>query len=140
MRKSFKVATVFTGVATVAVGAGTTAFATTAQHVPDFKVQRCGANNGGVSNWVHLYYPHNDHPAECIAGPAHSSPVNATVASFCPGNNRGKFWGSVNGVKVLGSFPFAPGSGRGHITDWTISSPFHISRITITGDSGHAKC
>lgn len=146
MRRSFKVATAFTGVAALAGGAGPTALAATTQHVlPAFKVQQCGANNGGVSNWVHLYYPNDDHPAECIAGPAHSNPVNATIYSFCPGNNFGQFFGSFDGIKNVGPFPFGAGSPRAHIGNWAQASgiqftPFHISRITIAGDSGHARC
>jgi hypothetical protein len=148
MRRSFKVATAFTGVAALAGGVGPTALATTTYHVrPAFKVQQCGANNGGVSNWVHLYYPHNDHPAECIAGPAKNQAVNATVASFCSGNNYGSFYGSYNGTKGLGPYFFGGPGGKLPIKFWTAShnrvffySPFHISRITITGWSGRGTC
>jgi hypothetical protein len=87
MRRSFKVATVFTGAAALAGEYGPTALAATTAVHPDFTVQECGANDDGVSNWVHLYYPADDHPAECIGGATSYHSERGTIASFCPGNN-----------------------------------------------------
>ena len=149
MRRSFKVATAFTGVAALAGGAGPAALAAPTPHMrAAFKVQQCGANNGGISNWVHLYYPHDDHPAECIAGPATNQAVNATVASFCAGNNFGSFYGSVSGHKGMGPYELSAGEGR-HPIGWYLRNKridfdpiysFHISRITISRWTGHATC
>jgi hypothetical protein len=79
MRRSFKLATVFTGAAALAGGYGPTALAATTQATevhPDIGPAReCLANNGGVSNWVHLYYPNDDHPAMCIGGVVPRPPV-----------------------------------------------------------------
>jgi len=143
MRRSFKVATVFTGAAALAGGFGPTALAATAQPAavhPDYTAKECGPNNGGVSHWVHLYYPNDDHPAECIAGPASNHTVNATVASFCPGNNVGHFYGSANGHKVASPFYFSSNEGRHSMNWWTGFPEFHISKITMASAFLNAKC
>jgi hypothetical protein len=139
MRRSFKVATVFTGTAALAGGFGPTALAATAQPAavhPDYTAKECGANNDGVSHWVHLYYPNDDHPAECLGGKTTNHAVNATVASFCPGNNYGHFSGSVNGIKYA-DVGFNASSPRGPIYGY---QEFHITQITISGDRGVATC
>jgi hypothetical protein len=137
MRKSFKVATVFTGVATIAGGYGPTAFAaTTRANVvqPDtIRNQECLANNGGISNWVHLYYPNNDHPAECFHGAGYT-PANATIASFCPGNNSGSISGSLSGHPDPQPLKFTAGSGRNNL------GSFHLKGITIKHWVGNGKC
>ena len=98
MRRSFKAATIFAG-----VGAATGMFApaalaapthTTAAAKPDINPAKvCGANNGGVSTWVHLFYPKDDHPAECVGGKGYE-PLKATIFSFCAGNNNGYLYAS----------------------------------------------
>jgi hypothetical protein len=132
MRRSFKLATAFTGVAALSGGYGPTALAATtpaaAVH-PDIGNRVCGANNGGVSNWVHLYYPNNNHPAECFGG-AGGTPVNATIASFCPGNNNGDFLADG----IVSPVTFHHSSGRNNI------GTMHISYLYISNWSGHAKC
>jgi hypothetical protein len=141
LRRSFKVATVFTGAAALAGGYGPTALAATAQTTavhPDIANQECGANDDGISNWVHLYYPNDDHPAECYHG-AGSTPAGATIASFCPGNNKGEVFGSVDGV--TSPFPFGAGDGR-HPVSWYdgYAGNYHVTGIYIIGWSGDAKC
>jgi cell division inhibitor SepF len=136
MRRSFKVATVFTGVAALAGGGyGPTALAaTTRANVvqPEMTNKECAANNDGVSNWVHLYYPNDDHPAECFGGEGYK-PANVTIASFCPGNNSGYLSGSLSGYPDSQPLHFYAGSGRNPLN-------FHITGITITHDVGEAKC
>jgi hypothetical protein len=135
------VATVFTGVAALAGGYAPTAFAATTQATPvrpDIGVQECGANNGGISNWVHLYYPNGDHPAECFHGKGFSS-ANATIASFCPGNNSGTIYGSVNGTYIAPVLFYAS-SGRHEISYWTGYREVHISGIRISKWTGDSKC
>jgi hypothetical protein len=143
MRRSFKVATVFTGAAALAGGYGPTALAATTQATavrPDLTVQDCGANDDGVSTWVHLYYPADDHPAVCIGGSTSYHPVSATIASFCPGNNNGSFEASVDG-NVLSTVYFYANSGRHTAAWWTGGYPeVHIFRITIKNWTGEAKC
>lgn len=140
MRRSFRVATVFTGVAAVAGGFGPAALAATAQTTAiDIANQECGANTGGVSNWVHLYYPNNDHPAECFHDKGNVA-AKATIASFCPGNNSGSLRGtSASGAKS--SFSFAAGEGRHPISSFEqYGGYFHVTGIAITGWTGDAKC
>jgi hypothetical protein len=139
VKRSFKAATVFAG-----VGAMTGVFApaalaapahTTAAANPDINpAKECGANNGGVSNWVHLYYPNNDHPAECIAGRGTEN-VTATIASFCPGNNNGAMYSATN------PFPFSHGQGRHPVSHWTkVAGNDHVAAIDIFSWTGAAKC
>ena len=132
-------ATVFTGAAALAGGYGPTALAATTAVHPDFTVQECGANDDGVSNWVHLYYPADDHPAECIGGATSYHSERGTIASFCPGNNYGTLWGSVGGKSA--SFYFSRSQGR-HSVKWYDGKTgyFHLTGITIDTWSGDAKC
>lgn len=145
MRRSFKVATVFTGAAALAGGYGPTALATTAQPAavhPDITpAGKCGANNGGISNWVHFFYLNDNHPAMCIGGKG-GEPINGTIYSFCPGNNGGVIEGSDAGIPA--SFHFHPGEGRAAVTKQyyypAYSSLFHVDWITISTANGTAKC
>ena len=132
VKRSFKAATVFAG-----VGAATGMFApaalaapanTAAVAKPDIGPAReCLANNGGVSTWVHLYYPNNDHPAECIGG-AGTLAINATIRSFCPGNNNGFASGAV-------PISFSHSGVRGNL-----GFNDHLSLIHISNWTGHNKC
>jgi hypothetical protein len=148
LRRSFKVATVFTGAAALAGGGGPAALAATQAAVPQpaYTAEECGANDGGVSHWVHLYYPNDDHPAECLGGTTTSHAVGAIVASFCPGNNSGFFTASYNGVEidtVTGSperFGWIGGDGRVGVSYYTQHSKVNIKTITINGDKGEATC
>jgi hypothetical protein len=137
MRRSFKLATVFTGAAALAGGLaggyGPTALATTTRATavhPDIGAfQPCGANNNGVSHDVHLYYPNDDHPAEC-AGGAGYEPVNASIYSFCPGTNAGELFGTVDGQHD--PFFFYPGSHRQPVSKYDHrAGNFHVSGISI---------
>jgi hypothetical protein len=139
MKRSFKAATVFAG-----VGAATGMFAPTALAVsahtavvakPEIGPWRvCGANNGGVSQWVHLFYPNNDHPAECVNG-AGNLDAAATIYSFCPGDNNGFMYGSH-------SFSFAAGRGRKHVSvyDHGHAGNDFVDGISIYSWTGHATC
>jgi hypothetical protein len=53
-------------------------------------------------------YLGNDHSAECFHGAGYRR-ANATIASFCPGNNNGFVSGSMNGK--LAPFSFWPARG-----------------------------
>jgi hypothetical protein len=133
MKKSFKVATVFTGVGAVTGICAPAALAAPATlPVPTTKV--CGANNGGVSTWVHLFYPNDDHPAECVGGTGNAD-ENATIYSFCPGNNSGFIYGTH-------SFSFAPGQGRKHVSayDHHFAGNDYVNGISIYTWKSHAKC
>jgi hypothetical protein len=141
MRRSFKVATVFTGVAAVTGGFGPTAFAATAQTTaiqPDLANQVCGANNDGISNWVHLYYPNDDHSAECFHGKGNHAAAG-TIASFCPGNNIGSLRGTAQGANA--SFSFSVSEGRHPISSFEqYGGYFTLTGISIRSWKGDAKC
>jgi hypothetical protein len=140
MRRSFKVATVFTGVAAVTGGFGPAALAAQATAIqPDIAHQECGANNGGVSNWVHLYYPNDDHPAECFHDKGNVAAAG-TIASFCPGNNIGSLRGTADGGRNA-SFSFSTGEGRHPVSSFEqYGGNFTLTGISIRGWTGGAKC
>jgi hypothetical protein len=139
MRRSFRVATVFTGVAAVAGGFGPTALAAAATRSGSITNVVCGANNGGLSTWVHMYYPNDDHPAECF-GNRGTTPAEVTISQLCPGNNRGYLQGSV--ATFHGVISFHPGQGRHSDPYWdhALSAYFRVSIVHISGWSGDAKC
>jgi hypothetical protein len=139
MRRSFKVATVFTGVAAVTGGFGPAALAAQATAIqPDIAHQECGANNGGVSNWVHLYYPNDDHPAECFHDKGNVAAAG-TIASFCPGNNIGSLRGTAQ--RANASFSFSAGEGRHPVSSYAVyGGNFTLTGISIRGWTGDAKC
>ena len=147
MRRSFRVATIFTGAAALAGGYGSTALAAattpaTAVH-PDITWHVCGANNNNVSHWVHLYYVNNDHPAECF-GYKGAHNANASITAFCPGNNIGSIFGSAGGLGGEGSrWRYGPeGSGKAPVSKWdyTHINLFHIDSVSISYWSGSSKC
>lgn len=88
----------------------------------------------GKSHWVHLYYPNNDHVAECSGCTGRHS-ANATAASFCPGNNHDFISSTTNGKKP--GFGFSPRGVKGpvalrdgHPGDYRVAS------VAISGWSG----
>lgn len=134
MKRSFRVATVFTGVAALAGGFGPQAFAVTAgplSRTGSIRNQVCGANNNNVSHWVHLYYVHNDHPAECF-GFRGKTTASATIASQCAGNN--------NGNLTINSFPFNEHLSAGAGRSGAFNGAAHVTAVSITGWSGSARC
>jgi hypothetical protein len=130
MRRSFKLATAFTGVTALAGGFGPAALAAPAHHSGKIHNAECGANDDGVSNQVHLYYPNDDHPAECFAS-AGQVTVDTTIASFCAGNNNGSFYrASAPAFPV----PFKQSSPRHAV------GSVYLTSLYIASWSGHAKC
>jgi hypothetical protein len=138
MRRSFKVATVFTGVAAITGGLGPTALAATAR-IGSITNVPCGANNDGISTWVHMYYPNDDHPAECF-GNWGSTPAKVTIASLCPGNNNGSLTGSVATFADVITFHAGEGRHSDPYYDHVFSAYFRISKVDISGWTGDAKC
>jgi len=142
VKRSFKLATVFTGVGAVTGVFGPMAFAAPANAAvvkPDINPAKvCGANNGGVSKWVHLFYPNNDHPAECIEG-AGSELLKGAIASFCPGYNNGILGGTVDGVYE--PFRFHDYSPRLPVSRYDLyRGYFDVESIHISNWSGANKC
>ena len=143
MKRSFKVATVFTGAGAAAGLFAPAAMAATAHPAAGAKPdignwQVCGANNGGVSKWVHIFYPNNDHPAECIGG-AGDKYENTTIYSFCAGNNRGEVYFEKS--TVTSPFVFSQGTTRRHVSKidgWTGDA--NIVGLTIRSWTGSNKC
>jgi hypothetical protein len=136
MRRSFKLATVFTGAAALAGGYGPTAFAATTQATALGlgQWQLCGNNNNNVSHYLHIYYS-TGHPPECIGGIVKHLPTNATVNAFCPGNNSGSLFGSgLVGQEPGPPISFYDGEGMQRI------GKTHISAVSIWHWTGTDKC
>lgn len=145
MKRSFKLATVFTGVGAAAGAIGPMMLAGPANATaarPDIGTwKECGANNNGVSQWTHIYYPSDDHPAECIShgGTAVSRVGTATVASFCPGDQQGLIGGTISGV--FSQWNFFKSQKREPIKFWTGDNAYlHMESIRFTDWSGVHKC
>ncbi len=117
MKRSFRVATVFTGAAaavslTPAVNAlampGIPSQMPKGQEVtPNITVENC---NSGTRQWIHLYYTAaENHGPTCLAHPGiHAMPPNTVIQSYCAGNN----FGSIIGIDPSGSlrsFLLSPG-------------------------------
>jgi hypothetical protein len=135
MRRSFRVATVFTGVAAVAGGFGPTALAATAKTtaIPATPTnQICGANDDGVSHWLHLFYPNDDHPAECFHGTG-TVAATGTIHSFCPGSASGYISGHSTTFGNPYASPFNARTSRtGFYTRYGSATNLNISEVTIT--------
>jgi len=110
----------------------------------------CASNNNGISNWVHLYYPNDDHPAMCIAGQG-SEPVKGTIYSVCGGNNsgvlRGNWADEAPGDSVTVAFnPKSVTIWNGDFKEAQYLTPraaiglVDISVIDIYGAHGDATC
>ena len=86
MRKSFRVATVFTGAAAATVVAPIAT--ATAAVKPAINHQTC---NSSTKPWVHLYYTAAEkHPPVCFGNNGFYSILSGTrFVSVCPGNNIG---------------------------------------------------
>ena len=142
MRRRFKLATVFTGVATVAGGVaavGPMALAANAQTnaanpIPN---QICGANNGGVSHWFHVFYPNDAHAAECFHGTgAHSE--RGIIHSFCGGEARGQIYGHLTTTGFYYTRTYGPGTTRAKFSNGYGS--LSLSSLIISGWTGADKC
>lgn len=136
MRRSFRVATFFTGVAALSGGFGPTALAANANHttaIPAIPTnQICGANNDGVSHWLHLFYPNDDHPAECFHGTG-TVAVKGTIHSFCPGSASGFLSGHSTTLGSPYDIPFNARYFRsGFRTKYGSVTNLNISKVTIT--------
>jgi hypothetical protein len=134
MKRSFKMTTAFAGAVVATMGLGPAALAATARpasRTGSIKNQVCGANNGGVSNWLHLYYIHDDHPAECFANKGHTT-ASANIASTCAGNNTGNI--------AISSYPYNIHFNAGDGRQGVYGSYDHITAVSITGWTGNAKC
>jgi hypothetical protein len=119
MKRSFRVATLFTGAAAAVAlspAANAVAMPGSAAQVPrgpevtpNITPENC---NSGTRQWIHLYYTAaEDHGPSCLGHPGfYKVPNHNTVfESYCPGNNSG----FISGLTAVGSyavFPFGPSS------------------------------
>jgi len=103
MRKSFRVATVFTGAAACAAafapaaGAATPAPGTTTRITPTgITPNDC---TPGEWNWLHMYYTTAEkHPTPACYGGTGVYPIpgNKRFTKFCPGDNSGALFSAHN--------------------------------------------
>ena len=109
MRKSFRVATVFTGAAACAAGFTPAALAATAtttaktqQMEPDTFHRNCpGGYNGPSTTSMHFYYPSSkDHGPTCVGQLGSTSLAGTFYEAACTGNNSGYYY------TPAGRYPF----------------------------------
>jgi hypothetical protein len=108
MKRSFKVATVFTGAAACAAAFAPTALAApaapgaTAKVTPDIVGGDCPTNPFSSNNLLHLYYtPSEQHSlAACFGGKGiYTIGKGKYFSYYCAGQYSGHLW--VNGVKKV---------------------------------------
>jgi hypothetical protein len=127
MKRSFKVATVFTGATAFAAAFTPTAGAVTVSAKtqlikPDIFKKNCTLGHPTTS--VHFYWPAAAHHGPTCLGEAGTTSLGGTVfASFCAGNNYG--WFSASGVHV----PF------GQSETLFVGAPVHQVHISHWQDS-----
>jgi hypothetical protein len=139
MKRSFRVATVFTGVATCAVALAPTAEAAptapgaTTTVKPNITPRHCSA---GLGPWVHLYYsPGERHTTPACFGGVGASPIAHTrFSSICAGNNYGAVYYSDGTHQLFGSIYGAewiyPPTGQ-------IGGPVSVVGISIYGHTAN---
>jgi hypothetical protein len=117
MRKSFRVATVFTGVAACATALGPAAEAAPAAPAGRITGSIVGKNcTSSLGNWVHLYYSQKEkHPTPACFGNNGWYSLNPAKRFYyiCAGNNSGEIIES--GGRYIESFgpKVAGGAGEG---------------------------
>ncbi len=137
-------ATVFTGAAAITAGLGPVAFA--AQNATPAGVngpEVCGANTGGISHWLHLFYPNDDHPAECVRTPLSDFiPAKGTITAYCPGSTNGFIYGqnTVNGTYRPYTFSPESNSRQSFITSSGKYTNLKLVSIYALGREGGQKC
>jgi hypothetical protein len=111
MKRSFRVATVFTGA--VACTAALTPAAKAAPAAEAITAQNCSP---GLVDNVHLYYAANqDHPLAACVGGRHGSlglirlGTGKQFSGMCGGAYSGSFAYHVPGTNISGTSSFAPG-------------------------------
>lgn len=137
MRKSFRVATVFTGAAAcaaaftpaAALAATATTMAKTQQMGPDtFHINCPGGKTGAPTTSMHFYYaPSADHGPTCVGQLGHTSLGDTFYWSYCAGNNSGHL--STPNVVDIHFY-------RSH--DYLLYG--EVNNVTITGFAGGFKC
>jgi hypothetical protein len=136
MRRSFKAATVFAGTAVLTGG-----FAPAA-HAATVTTEICGANDtGGISHWLHLFYPNDDHPAECVHGSG-DVPAKGTITAYCAGGTSGWLFGKYTTTGQFAAVPFLSASNaRWYFSDSNHArTNFVISSIWIQDTGKNYKC
>ena len=147
MKRSFRVATVFTGAAAAAAAAAAVTFTPAVNAVampgaaaqvpkgqevtPNITVENC---NSGTRQWIHLYYTAAEHHGPvCLGHPGtYVVPNHNTVfQSFCAGNNFGRIIGKnsgTNGTISSSSVTFGPGA----------RNPIFLHSVTVIDGRGQA--
>ncbi|MGH3164649.1 MAG: acid shock protein [Trebonia sp.] len=136
-------ATVFTGVAAITAGLGPAAFA--AENVTPATAngpEVCGANTGGISHWLHLFYPNDDHAAECVRTGSSTITATGTISAYCPGSTSGYLGGHETANGKYTQYDVYPGSNdRYHfITSHKVATDFNLESIYAFGREGGGKC
>lgn len=123
VKRSFKVATAFTGVAACA-----TVMAPAADAAVPLTAMNCTA---ALGHWVHLGYSKNQHHITdaCFGNNGWNYLTNGQkFSSLCTGNNWGRFIAS--GTQIYWGPSFL----------WPFSHPMAITALYISGHAGNFSC
>jgi hypothetical protein len=143
MKRSFRVATVFTGAAAL-----TGAFAPAAVAAPaSFHQQACGED----ANYVHLYYPAGaDHGPVCfggVGGVSWEGNSRPSLYGICGGNNSGTVVGQSTGrpEALFFKIHFGHGNYSRPFHDWNVDNiqiegNLRLTMLSISKWSGNTKC
>jgi hypothetical protein len=160
MRKSFQMATVFTGAAACAAAFAPTASAVTARTAPAVRAgaavaraaaavpARTGSKdcNAGTKTWVHVYFPAGaDHGPVCFGGRGAEGVNSVTLVGVCGGNNSGYIFGYSTDHGAFWGIPYGHGTGERNFSKWSahgihVGGDLRVTEVSISGFRGGDTC
>jgi hypothetical protein len=154
MRKSFQMATVFTGAAACAAVFAPTAGAVTARTAPAVRAGAATARttaavpatasencNAGTKTWVHVYFPAGAHHGPvCFGGRGVAGVADVTRLGVCGGNNSGYISGLSTDHGGHWPIHFGPGTTERNFSKWGVGGDLRVSFVYISGFKGGDTC
>jgi hypothetical protein len=160
MRKSFQMATVFTGAAACAAAFAPTAGAATTRTAPAVRAGAASTRtaaavpartvsvdcNASTKTWVHVYFPAGaDHGPVCFGDRGAEGVNSVTLVGECGGNNSGWIYGYSTARGGSWSIHFGHGTTERNFSKWSrsgihLGGDLIVTEVSITGFSGGDTC
>lgn len=155
MRKSFQMATVFTGAAACAAVFAPTAGAVTARTAPAVRAGAATARttaavpatvsencNAGTKTWVHVYFPAGaDHGPVCFGDRGIVGVASVTLLGVCGGNNSGVIFGYSTDHQGFKSLPYGHGTTERNFSKWPgVHGDLRVTYVSIWSFKGGDTC